>query len=146
MVLILPAARVTCNTSCLLGAVSPPNQHTDGNACRPMKCVCAYVCALPESLCDVMSWLTASLSVLSPPPAPPLPNVSDSCRLIFLILSISGGRGGKGGCDAEGCGAASLETTPGQANTVKIHYFHLFSFLFYTQYIIFIVVRICCVS
>lgn len=102
------------NTSCLLGAVSPPNHHTDGNACV---CVCAYVCALPESLCDVTSWLTVSLSVLSPPPVPPLPSVSDSCRLIFLILSISGGRGGKGGCDTEGCGAASLETTPGQAHS-----------------------------
>lgn len=56
----------------------------------------------------------ASLSILSPPPAPPLPKVRDSCRLIFLILSISGGREGGGGCDAEGGGAASLETAPGQ--------------------------------
>lgn len=69
---------------------------------------------LPESLCDVTSGLMASLSILSPPPAPPLPKVRDSCRLIFLILSISGGREGGGGCDAEGGGAASLETAPGQ--------------------------------
>lgn len=69
---------------------------------------------LPESLCDVTSGLMVSLSVLSPPPAPPLPKVRDSCRLIFRILSISGGREGGGGCDAEGGGAASLETAPGQ--------------------------------
>lgn len=74
--------------------------------------------ALPESLCDVTSWLTPSFSVLSPPPVPPpLPRVSDSCLLIFLILSMSGGRGGRGGSDAEGGGAASLETAPGQVDT-----------------------------
>lgn len=75
-----------------------------------------YVCSgvLPESLCDVTSWLMVSLSILSPPPAPPLPKVRDSCRLIFRILSMSGGREGGGGCDAEGGGAASLETAPGQ--------------------------------
>lgn len=71
------------------------------------------VCELPESLCDVTSWWMVSLSVLSPPPAPPLPRVSDSCRLIFLILSMSGGRGGRGGRDAEEGGAASLDSTPG---------------------------------
>lgn len=30
---------------------------------------------------------------------------------------MRGGRGGRGGRDAEGGGAASLETTPGQVNT-----------------------------
>ncbi len=79
-------------------------------------CVCVCVCVLPESLCDVTSWLMVSLSVLSPPPAPPLPRVSDSCRLIFLILSMRGGRGGRGGRDSEGGGVASLETAPGQVN------------------------------
>lgn len=69
---------------------------------------------LPESLCDVTSWLMVSLSILSPPPAPPLPKVRDSCLLIFLILSMSGGREGRGGREAEGGGAASLETAPGQ--------------------------------
>lgn len=65
---------------------------------------------LPESLCDVTSGLMVSLSILSPPP--PLPKVRDSCRLIFLILSMSGGRGGGAGSDAGGVGAASLETAP----------------------------------
>lgn len=30
---------------------------------------------------------------------------------------MSGGRGGRGGSDAEGGGAASLETAPGQVDT-----------------------------
>lgn len=73
---------------------------------------------LPESLCDVTSWLTLSFRVLSPAPVPPpRPRVSDSCLLIFLILSMSGGRGGRGGCDAAGGGAASLVTAPGQVDT-----------------------------
>ncbi|XP_034733777.1 acetyl-coenzyme A synthetase, cytoplasmic-like [Etheostoma cragini] len=75
---------------------------------------------LPESLCDVTSWLIESLSDLSPPPAPPLPRVSDSCRLIFLILSMRGGRGGRGGRDSKGGGAASLETTPGQIDSLVL--------------------------
>lgn len=69
---------------------------------------------LPESLCDVTSGLMVSLSALSPPPAPPLPKVRDSCRLILRILSMSGGREGGAGCDAGGGGAASLETAPAQ--------------------------------
>lgn len=77
--------------------------------------MCVWV--LPESLCDVTSWLIVSFVILSPPPAPPLPRVSDSCRLIFLILSMSGGREDRGGCDAEGGGAASLETTPEQVDS-----------------------------
>lgn len=75
---------------------------------------------LPESLCDVTSWLMVSLSILSPPPSPPLPKVRDSCLLIFLILSMSGGREGGGGREAEGGGAASLETAPGQVGQTTI--------------------------
>lgn len=67
---------------------------------------------LPESLWDVTSWFT-SLTVLSPPPAPPLPRVSDSWRLIFLTLSMRGGRGGRA---EEGRGAARPDCTPGQRN------------------------------
>lgn len=75
---------------------------------------------LPESLCDVASWLMVSLSILSPPPAPPLPRVRDSCRLIFRIRSMSGGREGGGGRGAEGGGAASLEAAPGQVEEQQV--------------------------
>lgn len=33
---------------------------------------------------------------------------------------MSGGRGGRGGSDAEGGGAASLETAPGQVDTISV--------------------------
>ena len=60
---------------------------------------------VPESLW-ALSWeLMVSLRDLSLL-LPPL-SVRDSCRLIFLMRSISGGRGGR---DAEGGGAATVQS------------------------------------
>lgn len=89
-------------------------------------------CYVPESLCAPVSWeLMVSLKVLSPllPPR----SVRDSCRLIFLMRSISGGMGGRD----EGGGGAATVKPPCQRHKSKSRTLHAASwFIWYPLWLL----------
>ncbi len=87
---------------------------------------------VPESLCAPVSWeLMVSLKVLSPLLLPR--SVRDSCRLIFLMRSISGGMGGRD----EGGGGAATVKPPCQRHKSKSRTLHAASwFIWYPLWLL----------